>query len=633
MRKKMADTIRFLCADMVQAANSGHPGAPMGLADIMVVLSEHLRHNPADSKWLNRDRLVFSGGHASSLVYSFLHLSGYDLSLDELKRFRQLGSHTPGHPEIETAGVEIATGPLGQGVANAVGFAMAAKKAEAMLGSEIINHKIYCLCGDGDLQEGISYEATALAGRLGLDNLVLIYDSNSITIEGDTALAWDENVKARFEAAGWEVARIDGHDYEQIDFAISEAKNKDRPYLIIANTSIAKGALELEGSHHSHGAPLGEELIARAKAAAGFDANEKFQIPTDVLARFRVALEKGDLAKAQWQAAVNSLSAEKAELLAKLKNPDFSEIKFPDFSGKKVATRDSNGEIINAIAATLPGFLGGSADLAPSNKTELKGAGDFPTGRNIHYGIREHAMAAIGNAFARYGLFLPFSATFFIFSDYLKPAARMAALMSLKHFFIFTHDSIGVGEDGPTHQPIEQLSQFRAMPNFYTFRPADGAENVECWKAALNLNAPSAFVLSRQGLESVGEAVLGDVSRGAYLLKKAQKPDLTLVASGSEVALCLKAAEILEKGGASVSVVSAPCFDLLCEQGSDYLAQIFDCDSVVVAVEAASALEWHRFADVVYSMSSFGASAPAGELFNKFGFTPQALADFMASLA
>lgn len=632
MRKKMADTIRFLCADMVQTANSGHPGAPMGLADIMVVLSEHLRHNPKDPHWLNRDRLIFSGGHASSLVYSFLHLSGYALSLEELKKFRQLGSHTPGHPEIETAGVEIATGPLGQGVANAVGFAMAAKRAQAMLGQEVINHKIYCLCGDGDLQEGISYEATALAGRLGLDNLVLIYDSNSITIEGDTSLAWDEDVKLRFEAAGWEVARIDGHDYEQIDFAISQAKNKERPYLIIAKTNIAKGALELEGSHHSHGAPLGEDLIKRAKSAAGFNPDDKFQIPEDVLVRFRAALEKGDLEQAKWQALINGLDKDKAELLDSLLNPDFSKIKFPDLAGKKVATRDSNGEIINSIAAALPGFLGGSADLAPSNKTELKGAGDFPVGRNIHYGIREHAMAAIGNAFARYGLFLPFSATFFIFSDYLKPSARMAALMKLKHFFIFTHDSIGVGEDGPTHQPIEQLSQFRAMPGFYTFRPADGVENVKCWQTALNLNAPSAFVLSRQGLESIGEGVFGDVSRGAYLLKKAQKPDFTLVASGSEVWLCLKAAEILQTKGVSVSVVSAPCYDLLCEQDSEYLAQIFDCDSVVVAVEVASGLEWYRFADVVCGMSSFGASGKAETLFEHFGFSPTKLSEFIIGL-
>ena len=631
MLKKMADTIRFLCADMVQQANSGHPGAPMGLADVMVVLAKFLNHNPKNPNWLNRDRLVFSGGHASSLVYSFLHLSGYDLSLEDLKNFRQLGSKTPGHPEIHTKGVEVATGPLGQGVANAVGFAMAAKYAANLLNEPenvVIDHKIYCLCGDGDLQEGISYEACAVAGNLHLDNLVLIYDSNNITIEGDTSIAWSEDVKARFEAQGWDVARIDGHDYDQIEFALEQAAEKERPYLIIANTRIAKGAGELEGSHHSHGAPLGEEIIKAAKIAAGFDPERKFAIDEDVLIRFRAALEKGDLAEAQWNKKVENLSSESKNMLNALLNPDFSKITFPDFSGKKLATRDSNGIIMNEIARALPGFIGGSADLAPSNKTELKGMGDFPNGRNIHYGIREHAMAAINNAVARYGLFLPFSATFFIFSDYLKPSARIASLMSIRHFFIFTHDSIGVGEDGPTHQPIEQLSTLRAMPNFYTFRPADGNENALCWKAALNLRAPSAFVLSRQGLAPLEKGELGGVENGAYLLKRAQNAKITLIASGSEVELCVKAAEILAARGVGANVVSAPCFDLLCEQQREYVEQIIDPATKVIAVEAASALEWYKFADEIYSMKSFGESGKAGALFEYFGFTPEKIAEF-----
>ena len=636
MLKKMADTIRFLCADMVQQANSGHPGAPMGLADIMVVLAKFLNHNPKNPNWLNRDRLVFSGGHASSLVYSFLHLSGYDLSLDDLKNFRQLGSKTPGHPEIHTKGVEVATGPLGQGVANAVGFAMAAKYAANLLNepqNAVIDHKIYCLCGDGDLQEGISYEACAVAGNLHLDNLVLIYDSNNITIEGDTSIAWSEDVKARFEAQGWDVARIDGHDYDQIEFALEQAAEKERPYLIIANTRIAKGAGELEGSHHSHGAPLGEEIIKAAKIAAGFDPERKFAIDEDVLIRFRAALEKGDLAEAQWNKKVENLSSESRNMLNALLNPDFSKINFPDFSGKKLATRDSNGVIMNEIARAMPGFIGGSADLAPSNKTELKGMGDFPNGRNIHYGIREHAMAAINNAVARYGLFLPFSATFFIFSDYLKPSARIASLMSIRHFFIFTHDSIGVGEDGPTHQPIEQLSTLRAMPNFYTFRPADGNENALCWKAALNLRAPSAFVLSRQGLAPLEKGELGGVENGAYLLKRAQNAKITLIASGSEVELCVKAAEILAARGIGANVVSAPCFDLLCEQPREYVEQIIDPATKVIAVEAASALEWYKFADEIYSMKSFGESGKAGALFEYFGFTPEKIAEFASERA
>ncbi len=636
MLKKMADTIRFLCADMVQQANSGHPGAPMGLADVMVVLAKFLNHNPKNPNWLNRDRLVFSGGHASSLVYSFLHLSGYDLSLDDLKNFRQLGSKTPGHTEIHTKGVEVATGPLGQGVANAVGFAMAAKYAANLLNEPqnvVIDHKIYCLCGDGDLQEGISYEACAVACNLHLDNLVLIYDSNNITIEGDTSIAWSEDVKARFEAQGWDVARIDGHDYDQIEFALEQAAEKERPYLIIANTRIAKGAGELEGSHHSHGAPLGEEIIKAAKIAAGFDPERKFAIDEDVLIRFRAALEKGDLAEAQWNKKVENLSSESKNMLNALLNPDFSKIDFPDFTGKKLATRDSNGIIMNEIARALPGFIGGSADLAPSNKTELKGMGDFPNGRNIHYGIREHAMAAINNAVARYGLFLPFSATFFIFSDYLKPSARIASLMSIRHFFIFTHDSIGVGEDGPTHQPIEQLSTLRAMPNFYTFRPADGNENALCWKVALNLRAPSAFVLSRQGLAPLEKGEFGGVENGAYLLKRAQNAKITLIASGSEVELCVKAAEILATRGIGANVVSAPCFDLLCEQSREYVAQIIDPATKVIAVEAASALEWYKFADEIYSMKSFGESGKAGALFEYFGFTPEKIAEFAQEMA
>ena len=631
MLKKMADTIRFLCADMVQQANSGHPGAPMGLADVMVVLAKFLNHNPKNPNWLNRDRLVFSGGHASSLVYSFLHLSGYDLSLDDLKNFRQLGSKTPGHPEIHTKGVEVATGPLGQGVANAVGFAMAAKYAANLLNdpeNAVIDHKIYCLCGDGDLQEGISYEACAVAGNLHLDNLVLIYDSNNITIEGDTSIAWSEDVKARFEAQGWDVARIDGHDYDQIEFALEQAAEKERPYLIIANTRIAKGAGELEGSHHSHGAPLGEEIIKAAKIAAGFDPERKFAIDEDVLIRFRAVIEKGDLAEVKWNQKVQNLSAESKNMLNSLLNPDFSKINFPDFSGKKLATRDSNGIIMNEIARALPGFIGGSADLAPSNKTELKGMGDFPNGRNIHYGIREHAMAAINNAVARYGLFLPFSATFFIFSDYLKPSARIASLMSVRHFFIFTHDSIGVGEDGPTHQPIEQLITLRAMPNFYTFRPADGNENALCWKAALNLRAPSAFVLSRQGLAPLEKGEFGGVENGAYLLKHAQNAKITLIASGSEVELCVKAAEILAARGIGANVVSAPCFDLLCEQPREYVDKILDPQTKIIAVEAASALEWYKFADEIYSMKSFGESGKAGALFEYFGFTPEKIAEF-----
>lgn len=633
MNTKISNTIKFLSADMVQKANSGHPGAPMGLSDIMSVLMKFIKHNPKNPKWLNRDRLVFSGGHASALVYSYLYLSGYDLSLDDLKNFRQLHSRTPGHPEITTNGVEIATGPLGQGIANAVGFALASKYAANLLNDEktkVIDHKVYCFCGDGDLEEGISYEACALAGFHKLDNLVIIYDSNNITIEGNTNLAWSEDVKARFEAQGFEVARIDGHDFTQIEFALNEAKNKTKPYLIIANTKIAKGALELENTSKSHGAPLGEELIQRAKIEAGFDPNKHFFVSEDVLFQTRAAVEKGDLEEALWKKSLESLTSEKKELLNSLLNPDFSKVEYPDFSGQKLATRDSNGKIINAISKAVPSFLGGSADLAPSNKTTLKDAGTFPNGKNIHFGIREHAMAAINNAIARYGLFVPFSATFFIFSDYLKNSARMAALMKLKHFFMFTHDSIGVGEDGPTHQPIEQLSTFRAMPGFYIFRPADGNENVKCWQIALSLDAPSAFVLSRQGLEPLPKPVFGEPKNGGYLIKESSGAKITLIASGSEVELCLKAANLLESKDIKTNVVSVPCFEILCKQEKSYLDRILK--GKVLAVEAASGLEWYKFADGVLGMQTFGESGKAGDLFKYFGFSDTNIAKIAESL-
>lgn len=629
MRRKISNTIKFLSVDMIQKANSGHPGTPMGLSDFMSVFMEKIKHNPKDPKWLNRDRVVFSGGHASALVYSYLYLSGYDIDMDDLKNFRQLHSKTPGHPEITTPGVEIATGPLGQGVANAVGLAMASKYAANLLNSDeakIIDHKVYCFCGDGDLQEGISYEACAMAGANSLDNLVIIYDSNNITIDGDTSIAWDENVKMRFEAQGFDVARIDGHDFDQIEFALDEAHNKTRPYLIIANTAIGKGALELEGTAKTHGAPLGEDLIARAKSELGLDPTKSFFVSEDVLFETRAATERGDLAQTLWRDILSKASEDKKELLNSLQNPDFSKVEFPNFDGKKVATRDSNGAILNAISDAVPSFIGGSADLAASNKTALKNSGNFPNGKNIHFGIREHSMAAICNAFARYGLFVPFCATFFIFSDYLKTGARLAALMSLKNFFIFTHDSIGVGEDGPTHEPIEQLSTFRAMPNFHTFRPADGNENVECWKIALEQDKPSAFVLSRQGLEALPASELGSAKNGAYLVKKAQNPKITLVASGSEVGLCLKAAKILEDKNIGVNVVSAPCFEILCEQDEGYLAEIFNKNTKILAVEAASGLEWYKFANKVHGMRSFGESGKADDLFKHFGFSAENIA-------
>ncbi len=624
--QKQADTIRFLAADMVQKANSGHPGAPMGMADIATMLSAHLNLNPANEKWLNRDRLVFSGGHATGLVYSLLHLWGFDVSLSDMREFRQLDSKTPGHPEYgHTHGVEITTGPLGQGIANAVGFAMASKYAQNILGKDVINHNVYCLCGDGDLQEGISYESCATAGHLKLDNLIIIYDSNEITIEGDTSIAWSENVKKRFQAIDFEIFEVDGHNFEQIDKAIIAAKASSKPALIIANTAIGKGAATMEGSHHTHGAPLGEEEIKASKKKAGFDPEKSFVVPYDIKGAFD-KLIKGVEAENAWE---NSLTQETKEKIAELQNPNFNAINFPEFEvGTKVATRSSNHKILNAISEALSGFLGGSADLAPSNKTELANTGDFPNGKNIHFGIKEHAMAAMTNAMNLYGLFRVFSATFFVFSDYLKPSARIAALANIPHHFIWTHDSIGVGEDGPTHQPIEHLSQFRALPNFYTFRPADGNENVDSWKVALKLQAPSAFVCSRQDLEVLKkEKAYGDVSNGAYLLKQTEGATITIMASGSEVSLALKTACELDKKGVKANIVSVPCFDLLVEQSKDYIEKIIDPKTKVFAVEAARGMEYYRFADVVFGIDTFGASGPASELFKKFGFTVESLVE------
>lgn len=631
MRQKMADTIRFLAADMVQQANSGHPGAPMGLADIAVVLSQHMKHNPKDPTWLNRDRLVFSGGHGTGLIYSLNHLWGYGLEIDDLKQFRQLGSRTPGHPEYRhTPGIEITTGPLGQGIANAVGFSMASKYVGHKVNSEtasLIDHRVYCLCGDGDLEEGISYEACSIAGHMGLDNLVLIYDSNRITIEGSTQLSLSENIRDRFESQKWAVLEIDGHNFDEIDGALTQAKTIACPVLIIANTVIAKGAGKLEGSHHAHGAPLGHDVIKAAKTVAGFDTEATFAIDADVLECFRCAMEKGDLAQREWNHRLKELPLmEQNEAYEQLINPDFSRIQWPMFE-KADATRNTNGIILNAIARALPGFLGGSADLAPSNKTELVNMGEFPQGKNIHFGIREHAMASITNAMALYGPLLPFSATFFVFSDYLKPAARIAALAGIQQFFIWTHDSIGVGEDGPTHQPIEHLSQFRALPNFYVYRPADGAENVKAWKKALSMkSSPSAFVCSRQNLPVLSAPLKGDVENGGYLLSEVSNATVTLMASGSEVALALATAQELAQRGVMANVVSVPCYDLLIEQSQSYIDSIIKPDTKKVAIEAARGLEWYRFADTVIAMDTFGASAPAEQLFEYFGFTAQAIA-------
>ncbi|GAA8419745.1 transketolase [Helicobacter pylori] len=616
--KSMANTLRFLCADMIDKANSGHPGVCLGLADVMVVLSLHLNTNPTNPKWLNRDRLVFSGGHASALAYSLLHLWGFDLSLDDLKRFRQLHSKTPGHPELHhTEGIEITTGPLGQGFANAVGFSMASQYAQTLLDKEAISHKVYCLCGDGDLQEGISYESASLAGHLRLDNLIVIYDSNQISIEGAINISFSEQVKTRFLAQNWEVLECDGHDYQAIHNALEEAKKSPKPTLLIAHTIIGKGAIGLEGSEKTHGSPLNKEVLKQSKENAQINPDESFIISPKNKMHFEEVKVRGVSLEALWE---KSLSPKTKEKIHALKNFDFNAIHYPAFKkGESLATRVSNGMILNAIAKECEGFLGGSADLAPSNNTHLKHSGDFPLGQNLHFGIREHAMGAITNALAAYGLFVPFCATFFVFSDYLMPSMRLSALMKLKALFIFTHDSIGVGEDGATHQPIEQLSHLRALPHFYAFRPSDAFENKACMQVALSLNAPSALILSRQNLPVLDEVSKEQVLKGAYVKHDAKDPIITLVASGSEVSLALESAKILERENIPTQVVSAPCFDLLIEQDESYFKELFK--GKVLVIEASRAIEWYRFADKIIGMDSFGSSAKGDKLFEKFGFS------------
>ncbi|MBH0304364.1 transketolase [Helicobacter pylori] len=616
--KSMANTLRFLCADMIDKANSGHPGVCLGLADVMVVLSLHLNLNPTNPKWLNRDRLVFSGGHASALAYSLLHLWGFDLSLEDLKRFRQLHSKTPGHPELHhTEGIEITTGPLGQGFANAVGFSMASQYAQNLLDKQAISHKVYCLCGDGDLQEGISYESASLAGHLRLDNLIVIYDSNQISIEGAINISFSEQVKTRFLAQNWEVLECDGHDYQAIHNALEEAKKSTKPTLLIAHTIIGKGAIGLEGSEKTHGSPLSKEVLKQSKENAQINPNESFIISPKNKMHFEEVKVRGVSLEALWE---KSLSPKTKEKIHALKNFDFNAIHYPTFKkGESLATRVSNGMILNAIAKECEGFLGGSADLAPSNNTHLKHSGDFPLGQNLHFGIREHAMGAITNALAAYGLLVPFCATFFVFSDYLMPSMRLSALMKLKALFIFTHDSIGVGEDGATHQPIEQLSHLRALPHFYAFRPSDAFENKACMQVALSLNAPSALILSRQNLPVLDEVSKEQVLKGAYVKHHSKDPIITLVASGSEVSLALESAKILERENIPTQVVSTPCFDLLVEQDESYFKELFK--GKVLIVEASRAIEWYRFADKIIGMDSFGSSAKGDKLFEKFGFS------------
>ncbi len=647
--QRSVNTIRFLAADMVEQARSGHPGMPMGAAAMAYALwMRHLRHNPRDPQWPNRDRFILSGGHGSALLYALLYLTGYDLPLEELQRFRQWGSRTPGHPEYGlTPGVEVTTGPLGQGFATGVGMAIAQAHMAARFnrpGFPIFDHWIYAIVTDGDLMEGISHEAASLAGHLRLGRLIYLYDDNRITIDGPTQLAFTEDVARRFEAYGWHVIRgVDGLDVDAVDRAIAEAKADPRPSLIMARTVIGYGAPTKQNTAAAHGAPLGPEELRAAKEALGWPTEPMFYVPDDVLAHFRTSLARGQQAQAAWQDMWARYREAYPELAAELERrwagtlPPEWDADLPRFSPQDppLATRAASGLALNALAARLPELIGGSADLTPSNKTYLKGQGDFGpenyAARNIHFGVREHAMAAAANGLALYRGLRPFVATFLVFSDYLRPALRLSAMMGTPVVYVFTHDSLAVGEDGPTHQPVEHLPALRAIPNLVVLRPADANETVAAWRWAMTYRqGPVALILTRQKvpvLPETAEAAMDGVARGAYVLADfgASEPQIALLASGSEVALARAAAERLAAEGIAARVVSFPSWELFEQQDPSYREQVLPRSlRARLAIEAAQPLGWERWVGehgAVLGVTRFGASAPGDVVMARYGFT------------
>ncbi len=645
-----ADAIRFLSVDAVEKANSGHPGLPMGAADCAFALwGNFLNFNPVDPRWPNRDRFVLSAGHGSMLLYSLLHLFGYDLPLEELKNFRQWGSKTPGHPEFgHTVGVEVTTGPLGQGFANGVGMAIASKMAGERFNTadfSPINHTIYALVGDGCLQEGISYEAAALAGHLKLGNLVYIYDSNSITIEGKTDLAWSEDVEARFMACGWHVLRVDGHDYGQITAAIAAAKAETgRPSLIIATTHIAFGSPAKQDSCGAHGSPLGKDEIAATRANLGW-THDSFEIPQEVRDICANRVEELTLAYNAWQRgfeAWHAANPEKACLWdAMWHKPlpaNLTDELLAVVAGKDGATRALSGAVLQKVASLVPALVGGSADLAPSNNSDIKGSPSVQTGtfggRNLHFGVREHAMGAVMNGMALYGCFIPYGATFLVFSDYCRPTVRLSALMQLQALYIFTHDSFFVGEDGPTHQPIEHVASLRLIPGLQVIRPADGLETAMAWQAALQYAGPTALILTRQKLPVIArraEFKPGDALKGGYLVSCPDgKPDAVIMASGSEVHVAVAAAAALAEQGLKLSVISVPCLEQFMAQPQSSRDALLPAGVPRVAFEAGRSESWGRLIGcdgLFIGIEHFGASAPDMVLAEQFGFTVPQVAE------
>lgn len=660
------NTIRMLSVDGVQKANSGHPGLPMGAAAMAYTLwSRHLKHNPSNPNWPDRDRFVLSGGHGSMLIYSLLHLYGYPLSLDELKSFRQWGSRTPGHPEYRhTAGVECTTGPLGQGFSTAVGMAIAEAHLAARYNTDahrVVDHFTYVLASDGDLMEGVSSEAASLAGHLGLGKLICLYDSNNISLAGAAALSFSEDVNARFAAMGWHVQTVeDGNDVAALDAAISAAKAEaDRPSIITVKTIIGFGSPNKAGTAESHGSPLGPDEVAATKANLGWPAEPAFYIPEAAAAEFAKSTTAGAAAEAEWTQAFDAWC---------MANPSLAKEWADGFSGalpagwdrevpvfaveESSATRASGGKVLNAIARNYPALIGGSADLNPSTNTALKGMGDFQkppapaedvegavgggwsyAGRNIHFGVREHGMAAAANGIALHGGLRPFVATFFNFVDYLKPALRLSALMELPVIYVFTHDSIGLGEDGPTHQPIEQLASLRAVPHVTVIRPSDANETAEAWKAAVQrTTGPTVLILSRQKAQNADRSLCGSAEglhRGAYILKDAAggSPQVVLIGTGTEVSIALSAQEILGGQGISARVVSMPSWELFDAQTEEYRNSVLPKGVPAVSIEAAATTGWHKYACDPIGVDHFGASAPAEKLYQEFGLTAEKMAE------
>lgn len=645
---KSVNAIRVLAADAVQKANSGHPGLPLGSAAMAYELwAHHMNHNPADPKWANRDRFVLSGGHGSTLLYSLLHLFGYGLTVEDLKNFRQDGSLTPGHPEYgHTVGVEATTGPLGAGMAMAVGMAAAEAHLAAVFNKDnypVVDHYTFVLGGDGCMMEGISSEAFSLAGTLKLDKLIVLYDSNNISIEGSTDIAFTEDVKKRFEAFGFQTLVVeDGNNLEEISKAIEEAKaDKTRPSMITVKTKIGFGCPAKEGKASAHGEPLGAENVTALKENLGWESNEPFFVPEDVYANYKELAAEGAKKEAAWNelfAAYSAQYPEMKELWDKFHDETLADgliddEEFWSYPEKADATRNLSGMVINRLKDLLPNLMGGAADLAPSTKTYMKDAGDFSpadyAGRNMHFGVRELAMAAIGNGMALHGGVRPFVSTFFVFSDYVKPMARLSSLMGLPLTYVLTHDSIGVGEDGPTHEPIEQLAMFRAMPNFVVYRPADATETIAAWyHAVTSKDHPTALVLTRQNLPQLAGSSK-DALKGGYVVADSTKstPDAIILASGSEVQLGINAKEELAKEGIDVRVVSMPSMDVFEKQSEEYKESVLPkAVRARVAVEALTDFGWGKYVglDGAYvTMHGFGASAPADILFEKFGFTTE----------